>query len=335
MLQASGGAGALPEPTEAELEELYRSVDFHPEEQQAAAAAAPRAGAAGLHLTLDCLVTSASLLLLEAPPAGEGHGGLQELPKWQGAATSLLPQLLQPQSGSGSSSRASSESGLDSGEPAQGGGRGIATIELDRLKLSARMQPEKATATLTLADLALHDLCSEPGLSSPILWRGSADGMAAAAPSAPTAAAEGYLAPVLKLHFVAAAAGSGPRHAAAGEPGPEPRAQLDALVQPLLLRLRPLCIQRIVALVPAVAQVRGRRVGWCVCTGRKGGGGGGMGGCGGRQRTVANRSASWFLAARTKEVSASAHAHALTSVQCRACQPLPCRAASRAPGWRR
>jgi len=72
VLQAAGsaGAGALPEPTEAELEELYQAVDFHPEEQQAAAAAASRAGGGagpGVHLSLDCLVTKASLLLQEAP----------------------------------------------------------------------------------------------------------------------------------------------------------------------------------------------------------------------------------------------------------------------------
>ena len=39
------------------------------------------------------------------------------------------------------------------------------------------------------------------------------------------------------------------------------RPQLDVLVQPLLLRLRPLCLQRLVALVPPVVQVGGAAAG--------------------------------------------------------------------------
>lgn len=255
-MQAGGGAGALPEPTEAELEELYRSVDFHPEEQQAAAAAVARAGAAGLHLTLDCLVSGASLLLLEALPAAEPSG---ELDKQQSRGQGAAPPPQQPQEQR--QRRSGSEGGLFGGERAQGRGGGIATVELERLKLSAEVHPEKTTAMLTVAEAALHDLCSEPGLSSQILHRGSPGSPASAA------ATDGYLPPLLKLHFVAPAAGSSVGHAAASEPslvargGLEPRSQLDVLVQPLLLRLRPLCIQRIVALVPPVAQVRGRSAG--------------------------------------------------------------------------
>ncbi|PSC70464.1 Methionine gamma-lyase isoform A [Micractinium conductrix] len=230
------GAGALPEPTEAELEELYEAVDFHPEEQQAAAAAASRAGGAatGLHLSLDVLVSKASLLLLDAPPAAAAM-----------AATVPSQQLQQQQSGGG------------------GGGDGgaIATLELDRVKVAVQVAPSQTSAVLTVADVAAHDLCSEgQGVSSELLLRGTPGTPAAmtAAAGAATAvghgADDGYVPPLLKVHFTAAAP-------PAGESAGEARPQLDVLVQPLLLRPRPPCVQRLLALVPAAVadSLHGRR----------------------------------------------------------------------------
>lgn len=217
--RSGSGAAALPEPTEAELEELYQAVDFHPEEQQAAAAgghAGGGGGAAGLHLTLDCLLSKASLLLLD------GSGGA-------GAA--------------GESQNA--------GSPGGGGGQGagggaIASLELHQLNLQAQVQPAQVAASLTLAEVALHDLCSEgPGLSSQLLTRGAAS-------AAPAAAAPAARSPVLRLHLTSAAGGEGGH----GEQA-ERRPQLDVLVQPLRLRLRPLCLQRLLGLVPPVVEVGG------------------------------------------------------------------------------
>lgn len=255
LLQASGGAGALPEPTEAELEELYRSVDFHPEEQQAAAAAGPR-GAGGLHLSLDCLVGGASLLLLDALPAAQQHGGEPQQGR-DGQAAAAAPQHWQQQHRRSSSS----DEGTGGGEPARDRGGGIAAAELERLKLSVEVQPDRTSAVLTVADASLHDLCSEPGLSSPILRRGSPGSGASAAVAASADVAEAYVPPLVKLHFVVPATGSGAQRRMGAEPGraahggPEPRAQLDVLVQPLLLRVHPVCMQRLVALVPPVVQV--------------------------------------------------------------------------------
>ena len=235
-LSLQAGAGALPEPTEAELEELYEAVDFHPEEQQAAAAAASRAGGAatGLHLSLDVLVSKASLLLLDAPPAAAAM-----------AATVPSQQLQQQQSGGG------------------GGGDGgaIATLELDRVKVAVQVAPSQTSAVLTVADVAAHDLCSEgQGVSSELLLRGTPGTPAAmtAAAGAATAvghgADDGYVPPLLKVHFTAAAP-------PAGESAGEARPQLDVLVQPLLLRPRPPCVQRLLALVPAAVadSLHGRR----------------------------------------------------------------------------
>lgn len=235
--RSGSGAAALPEPTEAELEELYQAVDFHPEEQQAAAAAASRAGgaaAAGLHLTLDCLLTKASLLLLDG---GSAAGAAATGP--QGAAAAA--------EGSGSNS-----------------GSGIAALELDQLSLQVQAQPNDFTASLKLSEIALHDLCSCPGLSSQLLSRGAPASVAAAAQAAAASATPGSLtrSPVLRLQFRSAPAAAAEAAGGVGEQGGEPQPQLDVLVQPLLLRVRPLCLQRLLALVPPAVPVSGA---WTVC----------------------------------------------------------------------
>lgn len=200
---------------------MYQAVDFHPEEQQAAAAAASSRGggaaATGLHLSLDCLISKASLLLQDSGPT------------------------------SGAAAEASSGSG-------GGGGSGIAALELDQLSLQVQVQPADFTASLKLAEVVLHDLCSCPGLSSQLLSRGAPASVAAAAQAAAASTTPGShtRSPVLRLQFKSTAA---PAAEAAGEQCGEPQPQLDVLVQPLLLRVRPLCLQRLLALVPPAVPV--------------------------------------------------------------------------------
>jgi hypothetical protein len=290
-----GAAAALPEPTEAELEELYQAVDFHPEEEvQQAAAAAGRAGAGaafGLHLSLDCLISSASLMLLEAPvaaaaavappPAGERAQEEQQQP---GAQQELqqgmqqAPQVQQPhQDAEDDAAAGGAEDWPDSppnseglaedggssdadGNEGSSGSRSIAALELERLRLALRVHPNKSSASVSLAEASLHDLCSEgPGVSAQLLAR-STLGAAAAAAAAPAgvddegSAPRGHP-PLLRLQYTADA--SAAEAAEAGHQQQERRPQLDVLVQPLLLRLRPLCLQRLMALVPPVVQVGG------------------------------------------------------------------------------
>lgn len=241
---------ALPEPTEAELEELYQAVDFHPEEQQAAAAASGRAGggAAGLHLSLDCLVSSTSLLLLD---------GAAGTPASHAASESSQEQQQQDQ---GQQQQPNEQAhGGQASELGRGpGGSAIATLELERLRLGAQLRPDQATASLSLAGLAAHDLCSEgPGISSRLLSRGST---AANCTTSPPGSSHP---PLLRLSF----SGASPSAAAgeAGQPLPqERRPQLDILVQPLLLLLRPRCVQRLAALVPPALPVR-VGMGGCRC----------------------------------------------------------------------
>lgn len=233
--RSGSGAAALPEPTEAELEELYQAVDFHPEEQQAAAAAASRAGgaaAAGLHLTLDCLLTTASLLLLDG---GSAAGA---------AATGAQGPAAAAAAAEGSSGNS---------------GSGIAALELDQLSLQVQAQPSDFTASLKLSEIALHDLCSCPGLSSQLLSRGAPASVAAAAQAAAASATPSSLtrSPVLRLQFRSAPAAAAEAAGAIGEQGDEPQPQLDVLVQPLLLRVRPLCLQRLLGLVPPAVPVSG------------------------------------------------------------------------------
>ncbi len=231
--RSGSGAAALPEPTEAELEELYQAVDFHPEEQQAAAAAASRAGgaaAAGLHLTVDCLISKASLLLLDGGPAtGAGAAG---------------------PSGAAAAGAAAAAGG-------GGGGSGIAALELDQLSLQVQVQPSDFTASLKLAEVALHDLCSCPGVSSPLLSRGAPASVAAAAQAAAASTTPGghTRSPVVRLQFRSAPAATADAAGGLAEQGGEPQPQLDVLVQPLLLRLRPLCLQRLLGLVPPAVPV--------------------------------------------------------------------------------
>jgi hypothetical protein len=74
---------ALPAPSDSEVQELYAAVDFHPDDELAAAgaaaggapAAAAAAGAGAVHLTLGCLVSSASLSLMR--PGGAPLASLE------------------------------------------------------------------------------------------------------------------------------------------------------------------------------------------------------------------------------------------------------------------
>lgn len=232
--QARGGSTALPEPTEAELEELYQAVDFHPEEQQAAAAAVSRAGAGpavSLSLSLDCLVSKASLLLVDAAPATPP-------PPPDAAAVGGQDAAALPSSAGASSGRGDSSGG------------GIACLELDQLSLQLQVAPKGLTASLKLAEVSLHDLCSEgQGVSSPMLLRGTPSSVSAGATVGTPPGGRGHArSPVLRLQLAAPTAEA--QAAGPGHPGPRP--QVDVLVQPLLLRLRPLCLARLLALVPPV-----------------------------------------------------------------------------------
>lgn len=194
-------------------------MDFHPEEEHAAAAAAAGRGAAaagGLHLSLDCRLTTTSLLL---------HCG-------GGAAAEA-----QAQAAGGRRTTATSTAAPN----------GIAALELDQLDLQVQVQPRQVSASLKLADAALHDLCSTPGISSQVLSRG-AEAAEPASPASPVSGAQAPArSPLVRLHFTATPA----------EPGqPEQRPQMDVLVQPLLLRLHPVCLQCLMALVPPVVPVR-------------------------------------------------------------------------------
>ena len=275
-----GAAAALPEPTEAELEELYQAVDFHPEEEvQQAAAAAGRAGAgaaSGLHLSLDCLISSASLMLLEAPaiadavvappPAGEQvhEEQQQQHEEWDAeyAAAAADGAVDWPDSPRVSEGMAEDGGGSDAGDGS--GSRSIAALELERLRLVLQVHPDRSSASVSLAEASLHDLCSEGGGVSAQLLARSTLGAAAAAAAAPAGLEEeGFAAhghpPLLRLQYTADA--SAAEASEAGHQQQERRPQLDVLVQPLLLRLRPLCLQRLVALVPPVVQVGGAAAG--------------------------------------------------------------------------
>jgi hypothetical protein len=248
---ANGSATALAEPTEAELAELYEAVDFHPEEQAAAAAAASTATAAapgdrvaaagttGLHFSLDLLVSSASLLLLERgvlvaveqQQAQHQHQQQQEeADAWPSSPDSGHP--------SGCSSGESSVSSIGGAEAAA---VSIASLELEQLRLGLQVQPDGTTATLRLVDISAHDLCSDgPGISSLLLSSGAAAAAAAAAGSSQAGSARSRP-PVMRLSFASA-----PQPAQ----GAEQRPQLDVLVQPLLLHPRSFCMQRLLALIP-------------------------------------------------------------------------------------
>ena len=113
------------------------------------------------------------------------------------------------------------------------------------------------SASLRLAEIALHDLCSCPGLSSQLLSRGAPALVAADAQAAGPSATPGSLAvrsPVLQLQYRSTPA----EIAEAVEQTGEPQPQMDVLVQPLLLRLRLLCLQRLLAFDPAQALAASR-----------------------------------------------------------------------------
>ena len=299
-LQVRSGTGAaLPEPTEDELEELYRAVDFHPEEEQqaaaAAAAAADAAGApagasagasrgsaaspaSGLHLSLRCLVAATSLLLRDAPvvaaaatqPEGAAAGGSIE--------EELEGQKQQQGYVDSGSSRAGAGQVVSASICDSGGSSSIAIMELDQLRFALHVQPGDTSASASLEGAAVRDLCSEgPGVSAELLVRfpGGAGAAPVAAGSPTSSAAASFAAdgsvgdagstgvvdappslpPLLRLHFSAVAAAAATEAwspTQQQQQQQELRPQLDVLVQPLLLRMRPLCVQRLVALVPPV-----------------------------------------------------------------------------------
>ena len=75
---------------------------------------------------------------------------------------------------------------------------------------------------------------------------GEGEGFASPPPSHP---------PLLRLQYAADAAGAAGE--AGRQQGEERRPQLDVLVQPLRLLVRPLCLQRLMMLLPPALQVRG------------------------------------------------------------------------------
>ena len=161
--RAEGAAGALPAPSETDMQDLYSAVDFHPEQQQSQQQQqqSQQQQQRGLQLSLDCLVSQAGLVLREGGPVG----------RWPPAGAA---------SGGGGSA---CDDDAD-----------VAVVELARLRLSVQVVPGKVSAGVTLADATVHDLASEGhGVIERLLGRATVAGSGSSSRAAPP--------PLLRLQY--------------------------------------------------------------------------------------------------------------------------------------
>eukprot|EP00887_Chlorella_sp_A99_P007395 scaffold2.g7395.t1 len=218
--RAEGAAGELPAPTENDMRELYSAVNFHPE-AAAAAATPPKA------LPPTAAPTAAAA-------AAAQRGGLQ-----------LSLDLLVTQTGlvlrggaGANTAGAGAPGGASSAPAAPPPGpfapygscpSDVAVAELGRLRFSLQVAPGKVSAGVTLADASVLDLAGA--------GRGVVEHLLGRVPS--SGAREPP--PMLRLQYSDA-------RSAAVQP------TLDAVVQPLALRLAPGCLARLAGFVPPVLE---------------------------------------------------------------------------------